>query len=367
MREVLVDPYLRTKVDHAIALLKQGKVPDWVVKCALKDEILPQEKVDIGKTRMYYVAPLDHAVVCRMLFGDLMSAALISRISEPGQASCSVGVKFDDGVLRAFHALASAGNHFAFAADQKGWDNHQHWEFARYVANAINGWYKQQEDPEWKVARYTYLMSCYTSTYVLDGLVYRMPFGLPSGIAITSQMNSWYLEMVTLYSGYVNAPAEVRKRGVDQFKREVFALYYGDDSWVLFPKIWGLTSAKLFATMTELGLEATHSDKTLSPKEELPYEKQTFLKRTLAVNADGHLTFALPRHVIENQLLWIKKKHYDSIPVMKSILESHFEEAARHGIAYFEERRAIVADACAELGVDIPCPTTISHYSNSPL
>lgn len=360
-----VHPTLISAVNRAMSLLADGKCPDWMMKCALKDEIVPEEKVTVGKTRMYYVAPIEHAIVCRMLFGDLIAQTMIDRVTYPGKVSCAVGVAPNDGTIRAFHTVASKGESFAFAADQKGWDNHQHYELARFLAKAINDWYPAREPISVKTARTTFIKSCYNSLYVLNGVVYRMPFGLPSGVAFTSQMNSWYLEMVTLYSAFKALPPTLTpKLDMCTLKRETFAFYYGDDSWVLFPQCWGLTSSAIFAEMTKLGLEATHSIKNWPRTSEVPYERQTFLKRTIFTNADGHLVWALPLSVIEGQFAWTLRKHLNSRSVLMSVITSHLEESALYGKEYFEDRVKKITSACHEHGITLDVSTSISAYSS---
>lgn len=359
-----IHPTLRTAVERAVSLLEQGLAPDWMMKCALKDEIVPEEKITIGKTRMYYVAPIDHAIVCRMLFGDLIAQTMIDRTAAPCKVSCSVGLAPNDGVLRAFHTAALGGDVFPFAADQKGWDNHQHYAIASFLADAINNWYKKSEDPKTKVARTTFIKSCYNSLFVLNGVVYRMPFGLPSGVAFTSQMNSWYLEAVTLYAAYKALPPTLTpKPTINEMKNEIFALYYGDDSWVLFPACWRLTSSAIFDQMTRLGLEATHSIKDWPREKEVPYDQQTFLKRTLFKNTDGILVWALPKATLEGQFMWILRKHVHSQKVLMGIIASHFEEVALHGEEYFKERVEVVSQACREHGVEMTVSTLIHSYS----
>lgn len=359
-----IHPALNDSVAYAMSLLERGLAPDWMMKCALKDEIVPEEKIDIGKTRMYYVAPIDHAIVCRMLFGDLIAQTMIDRTAAPCKVSCSVGLAPNDGVLRAFHTAALSGDVFPFAADQKGWDNHQHYAIASFLADAINNWYKKSEDAKTKIARTTFIKSCYNSLFVLNGVVYRMPFGLPSGVAFTSQMNSWYLEAVTLYAAYKALPPTLTpKPTINEMKNEIFALYYGDDSWVLFPACWRLTSAAIFDQMTRLGLEATHSIKDWPRDKEVPYDQQTFLKRTMFKNTDGILVWALPKATLEGQFMWILRKHVHSQKVLMGIVASHFEEVALHGENYFKERVEIVSHACREHGVELTVSTSIHSYS----
>ena len=153
------------------------------------------------------------------------------------------------------------------------------------------------------------------------------------------------------------------KPTINEMKNEIFALYYGDDSWVLFPACWRLTSAAIFDQMTRLGLEATHSIKDWPRDKEVPYDQQTFLKRTLFKNTDGILVWALPKATLEGQFMWTLRKHVHSQKVLMGIVASHFEEVALHGEKYFKERVEIVSQACREHGVELTVSTSIHSYS----
>lgn len=355
-RKTSIDKMVLTEVENAMASLRQGITFEMPVVAQLKDEVVPMSKVTTCKTRLYYVASIVHALLGRMLFMDFISQMLKDRAQKPLTISCAVGLTSADYVMNQYASIYAKGAHVSYAADQKGWDNHQHWEFAQYIAEAINEWYNAS-DPSDDVARTTYLRSCYNSIYISGSTVYRMPFGLPSGMCLTSHMNSLYLEMTTLYAihdilvnhtppgfkpptGHVVTPFTI--------KAALAGMFYGDDSLFLLPKYYGITSQALFAAYRRLGLEATHCIKDHPLDQEIPFEQQTFLKRTFSLNEEGHMTFRLDKETIVGSLRWVKSKNYNKVSVLENTVRNAQLEASRHGTAYFNELSAKIRRALAE-------------------
>lgn len=345
--------------NEAMEQLRKGVSPMWPVVAQLKDEIVTREKVVAAKTRLYYVANLVHALVGRALFGDFITQLAVDRKTKPLVVSCSVGLTPGDHVIQRYAAAYETGDYVSYAADQKGWDNHQHWEFAQYVTQAINEWYGDPDSPD-AIARTTYIKSCYHSVYISGRYVYRMAFGLPSGMCITSQLNSLYLEMTTLYAVYQymrrTQQAYIDKAFPKSFspydvKRSMPALFYGDDSMFLLPKIFGMTSRALFTEYDKLGLEATHCVKDHPLDQEIPFVEQTFLKRSFRKNPDGHYTYALDRDTIIGSFRWIKRKNANRRDVLINTIANAQLEASRHGEVYFNEITARIKAGLERLNI----------------
>jgi len=138
-----------------------------------------------------------------------------------------------------------------YAMDQKGFDNHQKWAVGKHLARAINAWYGESD--ELSLARYTFLKSCYHCVHRVGTVLYQVEDGMPSGISITAQLNSLYLETVTTASIHLwsktrkNADGEsLPSLSIKRIKDLTFAFYYGDDSWISLPKHLGIKSVDFF-------------------------------------------------------------------------------------------------------------------------
>ena len=353
-----LDADVRSMVERCLDTLCRGNVPDWYTTVQLKDETVSLEKAEIGKTRLYYCADLANTIVCRMLFGDLVGDLLVSHLKFPGQASCAVG--FNANTPHPNLIYANMQHCDVFAMDQKGWDNHQHWAFAKFLANAINDYYPHKEDVKWKIARETYLYSCYHTIYLCNRHFYRMEFGMPSGIWITSQLNSMYLEMMTLYA--IHSSLVKRSLTGDfklnpvpspmDLKQIIHAYYYGDDSLVMIHPSYGVRSAHLFPEFKSLGLEATHCLKGLPIDQELPKDKVTFLKRYFIINPDGVFAYALEKESIEQMFSFMPANKNGDKTHWRAVAQSYLSESARWGTEYFEAAFKRVTDAFSAFDYD---------------
>lgn len=349
-------PVLLADVHSTMALLKQGIVPSWYVTDQLKDETVSFAKLEACKTRLYYTASVLHVLIARMLFGSLISAMEDSRMKAVGLASCAVGMSTEDFAVREMYREMTDPQKQIFAMDQKGFDNHQHWAIGKHVARAINAWY--DESDELSMARYTFLKSCYHSIHRIGSIKYQVPFGMPSGIAITAQLNSIYLETVTLSALHIWSKTRPSLDAnpstsipVIKLKNAMFALYYGDDSWFSFPKHYGLRSKDLFDVYRKFGLEATHCIKDFDINQEVPAHLTSFLKRVPVLNNDQELVFRKDLDDIGDILSWCKRKYVGNWTIQRDIVRSVLYEYRLHGIQCFEEKFKLIKAAFDERGI----------------
>jgi len=353
------DPVLWAEIKDTMNLLKQGIVPFWYVTDQLKDEAVSFTKIEACKTRLYYTASVLHIVIGRMLFGSLISALEDARLKHIGLASCAVGMSTEDVAVRSMFREIKDDSKQIYAMDQKGFDNHQHWAIGRHVARAINAWYG--ECGELSLARYTFLKSCYHSVHRNGRILYQVSSGMPSGIAITAQLNSLYLETTTIAAIHMWSKTRVDldgvkipSLGVKAIKDAMFAMYYGDDSWFSFPKCFGLKSKDLFFFYRKFGLEATHCLKDYDLDLEVPADETSFLKRRPVLNESGELVFRKDLDDIADIFSWVKKKYAGVWPIQNAITASVLYEYRRYGIKLFEEKLAIIMEAYAAFGLSFP-------------
>lgn len=343
---VVLDARISGLVDEAMKLLSEGKFPLDVFSVQLKDETLPHEKVQIGKTRAYYAGDTVHTIIGRMLLGSLIADLASYFNSRPDTAGIAVGMTPDS--LSCNFMSAALKDRQAYAMDQKSYDTHQTWEIAQHMVDAINAYYPDNKDnPAWsKVARATYLKNCYHSAYLLYRVVFTLPHMMPSGVCITSQLNSLYLQASTIYviCKYLGSrPALVKSalgKPVDAFlvKSLLWGYFYGDDSIFTLPTKLGIKSKDFFEGYARLGLEATHCIKDFPLDKEVPVDQMTFLKRQVIVNDDGVLVFALEKNTIEGMLTWSRNQQSaDDVTIRNNIINSMLTEAARHGKKYFQD------------------------------
>jgi len=361
------EPQLWADLHTTMNMLKQGIVPFWYVTDQLKDEAVPFAKIDACKTRLYYTANVLHILIGRMLFGSLISALEDGRLKAIGLCSCAVGMSTEDVAVRSMFREVNDPKKQIFAMDQKGFDNHQHWDIGKHVARAINAWYG--ENDELSLARYTFLKSCYHSVHRNGKVLYQVKSGMPSGIAITAQLNSLYLETVTLASIHVwsrnrfdSNGNKLSSLGINSLKRSMFAFYYGDDSWFSLPKSLGLKSKDLFLAYRKFGLEATHCIKDFDLESEVPADQTSFLKRKVVINDNDELVFRKDLDDIADIFSWTKKKYLGNWEIQSAVVSSVLYEYRRFGIEIFQEKLKIIEAAYTERGLAFPLSRNHRDY-----
>lgn len=367
-----IHPDLEEAVKEKLDILKAGKVPDWYATEALKDELLPTEKIAISKTRLYYCCPIDHVIIGRMLLGFFVAETMQNRSAKPGQISASIGIEPDDGTLKAL-ADVSKDNDRA-TMDQKGWDNNQFWAIAEHEADAINEWYPKSETPEIKLARKTYLMSNYNMLYAVGNYIYMLSFGQVSGGFFTSPGNTFYLEGTfiaaftqLLRRKFPNEPGSLIRWTPKIVKASIFGLYYGDDSIVVYPKSWKLSHQEIMNELRTFGLDPQHSVKSFPINQDLPHELHTFLSRSLMPNEDGVQSWFLPKSTIEEMILWTRKRDLQNLEVIQSTMRNMLVEARRHGKSYFQYILGALQKACTLNNIEWRLPTESHFYHTTGL
>lgn len=362
-----VHPDLFAKVEDDLEKLRQWTIPDWFFADKLKDELRPNDKVDAGKSRVFMAAPIDNHIVCRMLFGAIIAASDASRMQHPGLSSCAVGTQPRDLSISAMYQQLYGEEFEVHAHDQDKFDFHQQLVVALPVVRSINKWYGNSED---SLARETYVRAVYASVHISGCVVYQLAEnGLPSGVFFTAHFNSWLLETCTLH---VIHKSSLRQKNEGlcskvlsprQIKNAIFALYYGDDSWIAIPKrLITVPSSDFFDGYLELGLKATHCIKDWPIDQPVPIGEITFLKRKVFKNADGHVVFALEIDHIYDMLNFCHKSYFSSAAFYNSTARNMLTEIALHGKSEFGKLVSLMEASFTELNVPLTIPVTYADY-----
>lgn len=364
---VVLHPDLQSALDKDLEDLRNGIVPDWFFADKLKDELRPLDKIAAGKSRVFMAAPIACHIIGRMLFGSLIAASDESRMLYPGLSSCAVGTVPQDLSTQALFSQLYSEEFVVHAHDQRGFDYHQHLKHAKCVGISVNKWYNNPSDD---TARLTFIVACYTSKHVSGHIVYVLDAnGMPSGVFFTAHFNSWVLETCTICALHEHSKNQ-KKAGITskvlaprQIKRGIFALYYGDDSWIAIPKkLLTISGAEFFALYLSLGLEATHCVKDWPADQIVPPESITFLKRRIFKNADGHVVFALEIDHIYDMLNYIYKKYLTSASLYNSTARNMLTEIALHGRLEFTRLATTMECVFRESNMDLTIPVDFASY-----
>lgn len=230
-----------------------------------------------------------------------------------------------------------------------------HGSLIKQAARLINGWYNDSEENQ----RVRMLLAeSFAETWIVVGeLLYFVQQGMPSGVAITSVLNSiinWLLITCCIY--------ELLLQGnrLDLFSQENWELaLYGDDHVVALKRELQqyVTFQKVKAFMNDLNIGYTDSVKSDRVFDFERIEEVTYLKRTFVVLASGKVLAPLDQVSVENSLNWCQSGHFGVETVTES-WNTLCLEAFKHGREYYERltqstRNAVFA-WCDRNGHDRP-------------
>ena len=154
----------------------------------------------------------------------------------------------------------------------------------------------------------------------------------------------------------------------DTVKKAICAFYYGDDSYIICPLEWKLSSQYIFKYYRHLGLEATHCVKDFPVDQEVPVEQLTFLKRTIGEDdaSEGRVVAKLPIEVVEDMLSYTSKKNKYNTRVIAATISNMLAEAHKHGEAEFTRIAKTVKLSLRTHNIDVSVSWEFTDYAQGP-
>lgn len=322
--------------------INRGETPEVVFRDSLKDEKRPIEKVQAGKTRLFCGAPVDFTVVFRQYYQ--VAIARICELSEWGPVS--VGI---DPHGRAWTSLVKQfdrlpGDNF-MAGDFAGFDCHVP---ACYVmgALAILRNLTEMTEADMKVCD-ALDHSVAFSHHVVEGLIYRVVSGVPSGVPGTSVINS--LANLLMHMEFWH---ECGYR-LHEFFPNCEARFYGDDSVVkVHPQFYKFNMVEYNEACELTGwVSYTNSEKT---DVNVPYVRLAqleFLTRKFRKDSDLHVYCApLPMKTILDSVNWVRSEDpelYEDL--MCSTADSFAVELSHYPQPEYDQLTQRLADALVKI------------------
>jgi hypothetical protein len=330
------DPILRQDVDNYEENLRNRKRTFLVTYSNLKDERRKLAKVLTGQTRLFDCMSLPHTMMVRKYFGAFVST-MNARCVEGHSA---VGIDPEGPQWSAlFRRLNRFGGN-VIAGDYKQWDGKLDPEIMMRAVRVINQWYQEWGVGDWSpvddVIRQILIsdvIRCYT---IYGNTVVLKTQGLPSGMAITADLNSLCNALYILTAFYTLRPSvEIRP----QDSMEVSC--YGDDHLIaIIPSILAWfnfnTLQKHFA---EHGITYTDAMKRGGevPDSEPLENGATFLKRKFVRHPmhTRYLMAPIEETTITEMANWIRKTPREMDALMSNLKDLQ-RFAYHHGKDYYE-------------------------------
>ena len=280
------------------ALAKQGIIKETYFIDTLKDEPRPLEKVAIGKTRLFQVAPVDLNLLIRKYFGAFLSHCQADFII----GECSVGINANslEWTELAKHHLKVGNTHIN--GDGSNYDASLSQPLSMEDLRAVNMWYRFAQKSEWlpehDMVRFVIYATVLNSKHICVNIVYQLWQGNKSGISITAQFNSQYGQ-ITCRIAYVEAGYDLQ-----DFINRVVASFYGDDDFISVDakKCPNFTCSHYKKILARFGIEYTSATKDEVVETWYTLDQVSYLKRAFYWNGlmylprlDYHVILEIPR------------------------------------------------------------------------
>jgi len=347
------DPLLRSRVDFREEQAKKGnRVPSAWVDC-LKDEKRSLDRVMVGNTRVFAIAPLDFVILMRkycLAFAAKLYSARFTTFSAVG-INC-MSMEWD---LMANYLLENSD--LGFAGDFSRFDGTLSADCMQACCDLINMCYGD----EFSGIRQVLFNELIHTVHIAMDCVYLASGGNPSGNPLTVVVNTLVNEMYLRYAWLHLAPPELAN--LPCYHEFVRTKIYGDDNLVSVKKqaleFYNMHTVRDF--LGTMGIKYGVADKSESqgnafdPIVNLTFLKHSFVRIPEVLNSAWF--GAIEWKTIIELLYWSHKNL-----VMEEALCVNSNTALRfaffHGQVRFESFAKALRQAFRS--VDLPCPSLFS-------
>ncbi len=321
-----------------------------------KDERRKLSKIyDTPATRSFTCMPTDYNLVCRKYFLDFAVAVQEAR----SESFCKVGINPCSMEWSFMMDKWKEKGAFGFAGDYSRFDGIGPPEIYESITRVVNSWYGDGE--EMGLARQVLLSECYHRETILRDMLVQIDQGMPSGFPMTVIYNS-FCNFYFLAMAWISLVGESdlwKYASVESFWEFCSVATYGDDNVVSVNKefldVYNLQTVSLWLSQYGIGYVDDQKRPIQESEPYVPIENVTFLKRSF-VPKYGIWCAPLNKVSIEEQCNWIKECD-DPIDALNTNVKNALFEARIHGKEYYDEFRARLETAYAEVFVEFPLCT----------
>lgn len=268
----------------------------------LKDELRSLEKVSKGSTRAFIGCPFPFVLVFRRYFGDF-----INFLHKNGPAhgfTTGINPESDDWNELFSRLLKMASNFLGY--DIKEFDANVIWQLIKVFLKMVNYYYNDGQENA-NVREVLMHEVCFTFIVVFN-VLYMKSHGVPSGLPMTVELDSWISLMYMMLSfmiiherqfGYI-PPYEL-------FRSNVAVSVNGDDNTSAVRKEVGewYNNITISEVLKEHNIKVTSAQKTEISKPFLQLEEVEYLKRNVGYR-NGKYIPLMSRETIENMVMWVR-------------------------------------------------------------
>jgi hypothetical protein len=250
---------------------REGVISETYWLDTLKDETRTLEKVELGKTRLFQVGPLDLVLLTRKYCGKFMSHCQSTYLE--GEMAIGVNPYSDewDLMCRRFLLFEKFLN-----GDFENYDASITFQLGSCVADVVNLIY--DDGVENMRIRRALILSCFSTDHIVGDVIYEALQGHPSGCALTAILNC-VVNMILLRVAFTRTTLLT----LNEFHKNILAKFYGDDNVVgvsehAAKRLDMFTFSKV---MKSLGFGYTSPDKKSEMKKFYSFNEISFLTNSI--------------------------------------------------------------------------------------
>lgn len=361
--------WVEQQYDNFFEYAKQGKTMLDIGKASLKSEVLKQEKVDNGLTRLFSPRGVVSTLVERRVFGAFMGKIKEHR----SEGFCQVGIDPLVDFTQLYHRFAKTGTK-AICLDFKRWDKHILPELIEAAFALIYECMKKEvtndEDEKYN-EELRCILNAITQTFTVelvfaDKQLFFRTIGMPSGTVLTSVINS-IINDIILYVFMVTLQVELNMAGekINVYK-EIDRVHYGDDLIIIVSaNIADHFTPQKYSDFVEtvFSIESTAPTKDGSGKRFCTLEEIDFLSQAF-IPCPEKQALILPKlkiMAITKQLyFW---SNYQPLEIKEKI-NGILQYACAHSRDFYNQTKIdckAILDYCKEVGWRVPHPNMFDY------
>jgi hypothetical protein len=333
---------VRASVESLFENFENGIRSNIIMKCNLKDEALPLDKVLKGKLRVFAGAPMNFVIATRMIFSPLN--VLMTQLPTLFESAVGVNAQGKDWDFLGKY-ISSFGEDRVFGGDFSKYDQRMRSNFSIEAMGILKFVLKESGYPDelLNVVDGIACEVCYP-IYDINGVLVQIDGSGPSGHPLTVIVNGIVNALMMRYCYY----AMHMKRGTLElplFHQVVALMTYGDDNVCSVSNSDQLFNHLSVAyEMSLLGMKYTMPDKDSAPTAFIPFENIDFLKRKFRKHeVTGTYIGALEKNSIFKSLTTTMRRkgcEESRCEIMAGNVANALTELWAHGPEVFDEYKA---------------------------
>ncbi len=339
-RKYVMGKYLKSHYDLRIAMAKKGLIKTTYFIDTLKDETRPLAKVEVGKTRVFQLGPVDLNLVMRKYFG--MFVCHMQSTYLEGESAVGINANSTDWthMLKKQIEIAEPADLGMLNGDGENFDASAGQPMGMCNVEVINQWY--DDDYENQLIRRVLFATFLNSLHIYGDIVYIALQGNKSGIFLTTIFNN--------LTGMFAIRLSMKRAGYELhlFSANVRPKFFGDDDNTAINKrnLPLLTCKHHKQTMAMLGIVYTSATKGEIVDTWYSVAEVSFLKRKFVW--DSSLRLYLPQldlDVIYEIARW-SESDPDNMVDQLNRFNSSLLEVSNYGKERFAQLRSRYVEYC---------------------